>query len=70
MTAPRRLLITGASRGIGRAAALLAGAQGWPVAVNYRNDQGAADQVVDQIKQAGGWAVALALLIRLEHGST
>lgn len=59
MTAPRRLLITGASRGIGRAAALLAGAQGWPVAVNYRYDQGAADQVVDQIKAAGGWAVAL-----------
>lgn len=59
MSQPRRLLITGGSRGIGRAAALLAGAQGWPVAVNYRADQAAADAVVAQIKDQGGWAVAL-----------
>ncbi|AUH33713.1 SDR family oxidoreductase [Paracoccus tegillarcae] len=59
MTAPRRLLITGGSRGIGRAAALLAGAQGWSVAVNYRKDQAAADQVVDQITSQGGNATAL-----------
>ena len=59
MTAPRRLLITGGSRGIGREAALLAGARGWPVAVNYRQDRAAADAVVDRIVGQGGRAVAL-----------
>ena len=59
MTAPRLLLITGGSRGIGRAAALLAGAAGWPVAVNYRSDQAAAEAVVAQITGQGGQAVAL-----------
>lgn len=59
MTAQRRLLITGGSRGIGRAAALLAGTAGWPVAVNYRSDQAAADEVVAQIVGQGGRAVAL-----------
>src|SRR5487761_450378 len=36
------VLITGASRGIGRATALLAADRGWAVAVNYRDDAGAA----------------------------
>lgn len=60
MSAPRRLLITGGSRGIGRAAAVLAGQRGWPVAVNYRQDRAAADAVVAQITGQGGQAVALA----------
>ena len=34
----KALLITGASRGIGRASALLAAKHGWSVGVNYRND--------------------------------
>lgn len=59
MTSPRRLLITGGSRGIGRAAALLAGAQGWPVVINWRRDQAAAEDVVAQITQDGGRAVAV-----------
>ncbi|TRW96067.1 SDR family oxidoreductase [Paracoccus sp. M683] len=58
-TAPRRLLITGASRGIGRAAALIAAAQGWPVAVNYRQDRAAADAVVAAIAAQSGQSVAL-----------
>ena len=53
------LLITGASRGIGAATALLAGARGYAVGVNYRNDDRAAEAVVRQIEQAGGMAVAL-----------
>lgn len=56
---PKTILITGGSRGIGRAAALLAGARGWSVGVNYRADQGAADDVVAEIGRLGGKAVAL-----------
>ena len=52
-------LITGASRGIGAATALLAARQGWAVAVNYQGNQGAADAVVQQIRAAGGTALAV-----------
>jgi len=45
----KALLVTGASRGIGRACALLAGRNGWAVAVNYREDAKAADAVVETI---------------------
>jgi NAD(P)-dependent dehydrogenase (short-subunit alcohol dehydrogenase family) len=53
------LLVTGASRGIGRACALLAAQNGWAVGVNYREDAKAADAVVEAIAKSGGWAVAL-----------
>jgi NAD(P)-dependent dehydrogenase (short-subunit alcohol dehydrogenase family) len=55
----KTILITGASRGIGRAAALLAGRRGWSVAVNYVRDEAAALDVVKEIQRAGGKAVAL-----------
>jgi NAD(P)-dependent dehydrogenase (short-subunit alcohol dehydrogenase family) len=55
----KTILITGASRGIGRAAALLAGRQGWSVAVNYLADEAAADGVVTAITAAGGKAIAV-----------
>ena len=55
----KALLITGASRGIGRACALLAARRGWSVGVNYREDAAAADAVVETISRAGGRAVAL-----------
>ena len=55
----KTILITGASRGIGRAAALLAGERGWSVGVNYVRDEAAAREVVDEIERAGGKAVAL-----------
>ena len=55
----RTILITGASRGIGRAAALLAGRRGWSVGVNYRDDAASAATVVAAIEGAGGRAVAL-----------
>ncbi len=55
----KTILITGASRGIGRAAALLAGRRGWSVGVNYLRDEAGALAVVKEIERAGGKAVAL-----------
>ncbi len=51
--------MTGGSRGIGRACALLAARHGWSVGVNYRADTDAADSVVHTIAKEGGRAVAL-----------
>ncbi len=48
------VLITGASRGIGRAAALLAGERGWAVGVNYARDEAAARDTADAVRAAGG----------------
>lgn len=55
----KTILITGGSRGIGRATALLAGQRGWSVAVNYAADREAADAVVAAVVEAGGRAIAL-----------
>jgi NAD(P)-dependent dehydrogenase (short-subunit alcohol dehydrogenase family) len=56
---PKTLLITGGSRGIGSATALLAATQGWQVAVNYADNSLAADSVVRKIRAAGGMAMAV-----------
>lgn len=53
------VLVTGGSRGIGAAAALLAARQGWAVAVNYSHQAQAAEEVVQQILDQGGRAMAL-----------
>ena len=53
------VLITGASRGIGAATALLAARHGYAVAVNYSANSLAADEVVRQIRQAGGNAMTV-----------
>ncbi len=52
-------LITGASRGIGKATALLLAQQGMRVVVNYHRDRQAAQTVVEEITRAGGEAIAL-----------
>ncbi|KUG08677.1 SDR family oxidoreductase [Solirubrum puertoriconensis] len=52
-------LITGASSGIGLGVALAMGAAGASVVVNYRSDAEAAQQVVEQVRQAGSQAVAI-----------
>jgi NAD(P)-dependent dehydrogenase (short-subunit alcohol dehydrogenase family) len=59
MMSAKALLVTGGSRGIGRACALLAAKNGWSVGVNYREDAKAADAVVETIATGGGRAVAL-----------
>ena len=53
------VLITGGSRGIGAATALLAAQHGYAVAVNYTTNAGAADDVVRQIVSGGGIAIAV-----------
>lgn len=52
-------IVTGASRGIGRAIALALSAEGAKVAVNYASSSGAADAVVAEIADGGGEAIAL-----------
>ncbi|MEW6121220.1 MAG: SDR family oxidoreductase [Pseudomonadota bacterium] len=52
----KTILVTGASRGIGRATALKAGALGWSVAVNFNTDADAAAAVVSGVREAGGRA--------------
>ena len=53
------LLVTGGSRGIGAATAVLAARRGYAVAVNYTNNQAAAEDVVRAINAGGGRAIAL-----------
>lgn len=53
----KTILITGASRGIGRAAALLLARHGARVAVNYLLDVKSANNVVKEIKTQGGKAI-------------
>ncbi|MGV3494996.1 MAG: SDR family oxidoreductase [Ramlibacter sp.] len=53
------LLVTGASRGIGAATALLAARKGYAVAVNYASNEAAAAEVVAAIRASGGRAIAV-----------
>lgn len=52
-------LVTGSSRGIGRAIALKLAEQGAKVVVNYQSSAAAAQEVVEQIKSQGGEALAV-----------
>jgi len=56
---PRVIVVTGASRGIGAATARLAARAGYAVCVNYLGNRAAADEVVAEIRAAGGEAVAV-----------
>lgn len=53
------ILITGASRGIGRAAALLCGSRGWNVGINYAGDEAAAETTAEAVRNAGGQAITV-----------
>lgn len=56
---PKTLIVTGGSRGIGAATALLAGKQGYSVCVNYLKNQQAAYEVVQAIQHMGASAMAV-----------
>ena len=60
------ILITGGSRGIGAATALLAARQGFAVAVNYSANSLAADEVVRQIRATGGTAITVQADVAVE----
>src|SRR5699024_9208302 len=52
-------VITGASRGIGRTLALMLGAQGATVVVNYRSNTELAEEVVAEVTRLGGSGLAV-----------
>ncbi len=60
------LLVTGASRGIGKATAQLAADRGYDVCVNYKSNRQAAETLVEGIKAAGRRAVAVAADVAVE----
>jgi NAD(P)-dependent dehydrogenase (short-subunit alcohol dehydrogenase family) len=55
----RRLLVTGAGRGIGRAVALMAARRGWDLALNYARDAAAAERTAAEVRAEGAQALLL-----------
>jgi enoyl-[acyl-carrier protein] reductase III len=53
------VLITGASRGVGRETAILFGGQGARVVVNFKSNQDSAEEVAHQVREAGGQALTV-----------
>jgi NAD(P)-dependent dehydrogenase (short-subunit alcohol dehydrogenase family) len=66
ITLSKVLLITGGSRGIGAATALLAASQGYALAINYAANSLAADEVVRQIRASGGTAITVQANVAVE----
>lgn len=61
------MLITGASRGIGAATALLAAERGYAVVLNYLRNREAAEALRQRIERQGGEALAVAADVAEEH---
>ena len=55
----KTILITGGTRGIGRATALACAAKGWSVALTYRHDQSAAAEAAREVGAVGARVVTL-----------
>jgi len=53
------LMVTGGSRGIGAAVSLGAAKQGYALCINYREKSARADQIVKQVRDGGGKAIAV-----------
>lgn len=61
------IVITGGSRGIGKATAIKAAEKGYAVCVNYKSNKEAADEVVNAINNSGGKAIAVKADIAVEE---
>ncbi|HTB88303.1 MAG TPA: SDR family oxidoreductase [Steroidobacteraceae bacterium] len=55
----KAILVTGGTRGIGRATALKCARKGWSVALNYLSNQSAAEEAAREVRAAGGHAITL-----------
>ncbi len=55
----KSILITGGSRGIGKATAVLAATRGWNVAITYVRDKGAADETAEKVRHHGAKAIVI-----------
>lgn len=64
---PGVVIVTGGSRGIGAATAVMAAARGFSVAVNYLQDRTAAESVVKTIEDGGARAVAIQANVAVEE---
>jgi NAD(P)-dependent dehydrogenase (short-subunit alcohol dehydrogenase family) len=67
--APKHAIVTGASRGIGRAVALRLAGDGFAVVVNYAGSHGKAAEVVKEITGAGGRAIVVQGMSRIRQAS-
>lgn len=70
MSIPRTALVTGAAKRIGRTIALDLAKNGWAVAVHYGHSRDEANATVDDIRKAGGKAVALQADLSVESETT
>ena len=50
----KTILVTGGTRGIGRATALKCARKGWSVALTYLSNQSAAEEAAREVRAAGG----------------
>ncbi len=55
----KAILVTGGTRGIGRATALKCARLGWGVALNYVSNESAAEEAAREVRAAGGHAITL-----------
>ena len=60
------IVITGASRGIGAATALLAAQQGYRICINYQADDEAAHRVLEQVRALGAQAITVRADVSIE----
>lgn len=67
MNMEKVIIITGGSRGIGAAVALLAAKEGYAVCVSYLNNRSAAEEVVASITQKKGLAIAVQANVAVEE---